>query len=109
VDELAMVLLMSDTTEETYHAAVEGAMQFYEDALDEDLKKYPYYDVHAPSIERYYDMLTMIVGADPESAKEFVGENDKFKLHPDRAENAEYEYTKKLNSWKTLLGAAWRE
>jgi hypothetical protein len=109
VDELAMVLLMSDTTDETYFAAIEGAVQFYQDALDEDLHKFPYYDVHAPSIERYYDMLTIIVGANPESEKEFVGENDKFKLHPDRAENAEYEYNKKLNSWKTLLGAAWRE
>jgi hypothetical protein len=48
-------------------------------------------------------MLTIIVGAYPDLAEEFVGENDKFKLHPDRAEHAEFEYNKKLNTWKTLL------
>jgi Putative metallopeptidase len=108
VDELAMVILMSDSTDVAYVAAIEGAMQFYEDALDEDLEKYPYYDVHAPSLERYYDMLTIIVGAEPTTAEEFVGEG-KYQLHPDRAESAEDEYYKKLDSWKSLLGDAWKE
>jgi Putative metallopeptidase len=108
VDELAMVILVSDSTDVAYVAAIEGAMQFYEDALDEDLEKYPYYDVHAPSLERYYDMLTIIVGAEPTTAEEFVGEG-KYQLHPDRAESAEDEYYKKLDSWKSLLGDAWKE
>ena len=109
VDELAMILLMSDTTDATYFAAIEGAVQFYHDALEEDLSAFPYYDTHAPSLERYYDMLAIIVGAYPATSDEFVGENNKFKLHPDRADNAEYEYNRKLNSWKTILGTAWRE
>ena len=109
VDELAMVILMSDTSDATYYAAIEGAMQFYRDALEEDLRKYPYYDTHAPSIERYYDMLSIIVGANPESAKEYVGKKDKFKLHPDRAETAEADYEQKLANWKKLLGKAWKQ
>lgn len=109
VDELAMILLMSDTTDETYFAAIEGAIQFYHDALEEDLSAFPYYDTHAPSLERYYDMLTIIVGSNPEAHADFVGENDPFKLHPDRADDAEYEYNKKLAAWKTILGTAWRE
>ena len=109
VDELAMVILMSDTSDATYYAAIEGAMQFYTDALDEDLKDFPYYDVHAPSIERYYDMLAIIVGGSPASADDYVGENDKFKLHPDRAEHAQADYEKKLANWKKLLGSAWKE
>ena len=109
VDELAMVILMSDTSDATYYAAIEGAMQFYTDALDEDLKDFPYYDVHAPSIERYYDMLAIIVGGSPASADDYVGEGDKFKLHPDRAEHAQADYEKKLANWKKLLGNAWKE
>ncbi len=109
VDELAMIVLMSDTSDVTYYAAIEGAMQFYSDALDEDLKNFPYYDTHAPSIERYYDMLAIIVGAYPTLEKDFVGENDETKLHPDRAESAEADYERKLFNWKTLLGKAWKE
>jgi Putative metallopeptidase len=108
VDELAMVILMSDTTDLTYYAAIEGAMQFYYESLDENVKKYPFYDVHAPSIERYYDMLALIVGSDPEGHKDLVGEK-KDQLHPDRAEHAEDDYHKKLDSWQRLLGDAWKE
>jgi Putative metallopeptidase len=108
VDELAMVILMSDTTDITYYAAIEGAMQFYYESLDENVKKYPFYDVHAPSIERYYDMLAIIVGSDPEGHKDLIGEN-KDQLHADRAEHAEADYEKKLDSWQRLLGDAWKE
>ncbi len=107
-DELAMIILMSDTTDDTYFAAIDGTMQFYEDALQEDLTAYNYYDTHAPSLERYYDMLTMIVGADSVFAANMVGEG-KYQLHPERAEVAEDEYFKKLDSWKRLLGTAWKE
>ncbi len=108
VDELAMVVLMSDTSDVTYYAAIEGAMQFYNDALNEDLHSFPFYDTHAPSLERYNDMLVLIVGAYPEGTKDLVGEGPD-QLHPDRAEGAEDEYAKKLDSWRRLLGTAWKE
>ncbi len=109
VDELAMLVLTSDTTDRAYFAAVEGAMQFYSDALKEKLKTSDFYDTHAPSMERYYDMVAIIVAAYPESAVDFVGENDKWKISEERAELAVEQYEKKLNAWKTLLGDAWKE
>lgn len=90
-------------------AALEDAIQFYHDALEEDLSAFPYYETHAPSLERHYDMLTIIVDSNPEAHTAFVSENAPFKLHPDRAESAAYEYDKKLSAWKTILGKAWRE
>lgn len=108
VDELAMIVLMSDTRDETFVAAIEGATQFYYDALEEDLTEFPYYDVHAPSIERYYDMLTIIVGAEPESTQDWVGEAEE-QLHPDRAEFATAEYEQKLDAWQRILGDAWKQ
>ncbi len=109
VDELAMLVLTSDTTDRAYFAAVEGAMQFYSDALNENLKNFDFYDTHAPSIERYYDMVAIIVAAYPESAVDFVGDNDKYKIPQERADLAVEQYEKKLNTWKTLLGDAWKE
>ena len=109
VDELAMLILMSDTTDATYFAAIEGAMQFYRFSLQQNIKNIAFYDTHAPDMERYYDMLAIIVGATPSVAEQFVGDDDPFKLHSDRAATAEWDYEKKLATWKRLLGNAWKE
>jgi Putative metallopeptidase len=109
VDELAMLLMVTDEDDQTMWAALEGVLQFYQDALEEDFNDVPFHDTHAPNIERYFDMVMLLIGAHPDFEKDFVGTDDKLKLPPERAENAKLDFERKLWAWKILLGDAWRE
>jgi hypothetical protein len=102
-DEVAMILMLTSPKDETLDAAFEGALQFYDDALDEDLKKYPFYDVHAPSIERFNDMMTLYIGAFPDDSEHLIGDNEDYKLSPERAASAPDEFDQKVRTWQKLL------
>lgn len=102
-DELAMILLLTSPKDETLDAAFEGVLQFYDDALNEDLRQYPFYDAHAPSIERFNDMMALYVGAFPDDSEDLIGEDEDYKLSPDRAASAPDEFMQKVKNWQILL------
>lgn len=61
-------------------------------------------NVHAPTMERYYDMLTMFCGANLQNAKRLGLIGDKiFQLPTIRAINCEREYNSSAYTWRTLM------
>jgi hypothetical protein len=101
VDEFAMIMLLDSENEKAIDLVVEGVLQFYYDSLDEE--SIDFTDVHAPSKERYFDLLTLYIGVhDIKDMKTWIGKDDD-QLPVERAEGASDEYEKKRDSWDKLL------
>ena len=107
VDEFAMIMLLESENEAAIDLAIEGVLQFYYDSLDED--SIDFTDVHAPSKERYFDLLTLYIGAhELKDVKDWIGK-DEDQLSAERAEGAKYEYEQKSKSWDKLLADFYKE
>jgi hypothetical protein len=102
VDEFAMIILLKKNNDTTISAALDGLLQFYQDAQDENVEDYLYFEVHPLSKQRYDDLLRIFVGALPEFSEELIGEEEG-QLPPDEVESAIYEYNKKLENWNKIL------
>ena len=100
VDEFAMMMLLDSDNSEATDLAIEGVFQFYYDSLDENGINFA--DEHAPSLERYFDLLSIYYGANPQDNQNYVGEED-WQLTTARADLSESEYEKKRISWDALL------
>lgn len=57
-------------------------------------------DVHGTPSQRYYNVLCIAYGADPELFADFVTSG---KLPQDRAEGCEFEYKQVVNAWQKLI------
>jgi hypothetical protein len=100
VDEFAMMMLLDANNTSAIDLALEGVFQFYYDAIDETSVDYS--DQHAPSMERYFDLLSIYCGAGHDSTNYYVGQED-WQLSQARSEQSVAEYEKKRLAWDTLL------
>ncbi len=106
VDEFAMLVLLNSDNSLAADLAIEGALHFYYDSFDDE--EVDFSDEHAPSKERYFDLLTLYVGAHKlNQVTEFIGTAD-YQLSESRAQHAAVEYDKKRKAWDSLLSAYYR-
>lgn len=67
----------------------------------------PYWGEHSLDLQRYYNLVCLFYGADPENRKPIVAE---FELPEDRAERCPDEFAQTEASWDSLLeSAAYRQ
>ncbi|WOD38378.1 DUF4344 domain-containing metallopeptidase [Nodosilinea sp. E11] len=98
VDAFAAVLLLWQGEEE---AAIAGIDQFSLDAEEEaELEELPYWDEHSLSEQRFYNMVCLVYGSDPDWYAEWVSEDF---LPESRAEGCEAEFAQADESWSALL------
>ncbi len=106
VDEFAMMMLLASEDSKAADLAIEGALQFYYDSLDEDSVDFS--DEHAPSKERYFDLLTLFVGAHTlQAVSEFIG-NEDHQISESRAQDANRVYEQKRKTWDMLLSSFYK-
>jgi|CXWL01.1.fsa_nt_gi hypothetical protein len=108
VDDLATLVLLHDW-EGGDELALDGADAFYmmgEDeeqaaaqAAAEDIEAMPYYGEHSLGKQRFYEVVCIVYGSDPEAYASLVPEQ----LPEARAVRCPREYEQKANSWDTLL------
>ena len=97
VDQLA-ALVLADGSEEGNAAAINGVRGLPEEEAVDDLS---FADEHALSGQRYYNVLCLVYGQDPDGYAVWVDEGV---LPPERAERCPEEYGQVLSSWERLLG-----
>jgi hypothetical protein len=97
VDQLAAVMLV-DGSEAGSEAAVNGAAGLA--AGDDDLDEQDFADVHALGSQRFYNVLCMVYGQDPEGYAQWVSDGT---LPAERAEGCAEEYAHVSRSWDRLL------
>jgi len=99
VDQLAAILLMQAGPDGA-EMALHGAKGF---ALLQDLVKIPMElqmtDSHSISKQRYYNILCLVYGSDPEKYAALAAEG----LMPQRAEKCSAEFQNTFHGWRTLL------
>lgn len=105
VDEFAAVMLLSYGGQEGEDALLAAVDQFAIDAEEtaehvNDISEMPFWDVHSMDQERFYDLLCVIYGSDPQRYDALVTEGD---LPEDRASGCEEEYERKSRVWEALL------
>jgi len=107
VDEFATLLLLWWEDEEAVWA---GAEQFEADALAEREETtsgdYAYWDEHGLSAQRYYNVICLIYGSDPQYWQDLVKSRE---LPQDRADQCAGEFDQKTYAWETILDPYWEE
>ena len=99
VDEFAAVMLLY--WDEDHEAALSGAWQFDLDAQEAaELDELAYWGEHSLDIQRFYNVLCLIYGSDPDYYAFLVADGD---LPEERAETCELEYEQKSEIWMELL------
>jgi hypothetical protein len=99
VDQLSTLVLI-DHTEEGEKLALDWALSFkYYAERDKRLEKL-YWDEHSFDEQRYYDIICLIYGRDPERHAGLVGDAT---LPEERAELCREDYPKIYASWARLL------
>ncbi len=96
VDEFAAIMLLWANQGD---AALAGAEQFAADA--EDWDPLPFWDDHGLDMQRFYNVVCLVYGRDPETSANLVGEDW---LPKERAELCPAEYAHKSYAWGRLLG-----
>jgi len=103
VDNLANIIMVGKTTDPALDRMLRAVAddyftngQFSEDNGDEAAP----WDEHSPDKARAYDVICILVGADPEAYKEAA---DNAGMPPERQDGCAYEYESKLNAWDKLL------
>lgn len=98
VDQLA-ALIVADGSEEGAASVFNGAVAFT--VLDGDeLHESAFWGEHSMGIQRFYNIICMLYGQDPESHKDLVNEEI---LPPARAQRCPSEYQRIEKAWGTLL------
>ncbi len=104
VDELSVMSMLFFANEKPayYKATVCGILGWYD--KESSISSRSMVDVHAPSRERYYDMLSLYLGSigDKALTTDFVGEKD-YQISRDRFYRSPSEYKKAYNSWTELM------
>ncbi len=103
VDNLANIIMVAKTTDPALDQMLRAVAddyfangQFSEDNGNEAAG----WDEHSPDKARAYDVICILVGADPESYKEAA---DNAGMPTERQEACAWEYESKLNAWDKLL------
>ena len=97
VDQLAAVMLV-DGSDEGSAAAINGATGLATD--EEQLNDLAFADDHALGSQRFYNVLCLVYGQNPEEYAHWVDEGT---LPRERAEGCEAEYAHVSRSWDRLL------
>jgi hypothetical protein len=108
VDQFSTMLLMSGGEVES---ALAGANFFYKFASVTELEELVFWDEHSLDQQRFYDIVCLVYGSDPETydfllereSKGFLLVTDGGILPKQRAERCYEEYKDISNSWNTLI------
>ena len=102
-DVLSVLLIDSLFEEETAVAMVyDTAFGFLADAdaLEQDGEEVPFWDTHGPDLQRYYTLVCLFYGANPEERADVAEDLD---LPEERAETCEEEFELAYGSWGPVL------
>lgn len=102
-DSLASVMLLLQDTDEAAQALIDAADGWYLTEYSGEADSWEsadFYDEHSLSIQRSYQAVCLMVGADPETFGEVATE---FEMDSDRQESCAFDYQQALNSWASLL------
>lgn len=101
VDEFAAIALIEQGDEQAELALISGIEQFSSDAeAYGEFDESSYSDEHSLDKQRFYDVLSLVYGSDPEAHADLLGGDY---LPEEMAEDAEIEYQRKAESWNKLL------
>jgi Putative metallopeptidase len=111
VDQFSTILLMS-AGGAGVDAALAGANFFYKFASVTELEELVFWDEHSLDQQRFYDIVCLVYGSDPETydfllqreSKGFLLSSDQGYLPKERAERCYDEYKDISSSWKRLIG-----
>jgi hypothetical protein len=101
VDDLATLIYIRGGDSE---AALVAADSFFDEGVEEvesleDVEELPFWDEHSLSLQRYYSIVCLVIGSDPEAHADVAKEVPELE---DRDCEAEYEL--KDAAWERLLG-----
>lgn len=102
-DSLASVMLLVQETDESSQALIDAADGWYLTEYSGDAETYEsadFYDEHSLSIQRAYQVVCLMVGANPETFGEVASE---FDMDSDRQESCAFDYQQAVTSWASLL------
>ena len=99
VDQLATILMLDDTDEGTL-STINAALQFDIASKNDDPNDLAFWDEHSFSKTRFYDMICLAYGSNPEKHEWMIGPD---KLPEQRAGRCEEEYQRANRSWMKLL------
>lgn len=103
-DELSTYILINEGGEEGELAALNGAEDFYREASeDNDLGEEQFADVHSLDKQRFYNVICLVYGSNPEKYAALAEGKDAI-LPEGRAEGCQGEYERITKAWQTLLG-----
>ena len=89
--------------EDADRIAFDAAFSFLLDAEDSDVDNLPYWDTHGLDLQRFYTLVCLHYGADPQSRSGFA---DALELPADRAAYCEDERALAEESWNIYLDSA---
>jgi len=98
-DQLSTLILIEET-EEGEQMALDGALAFKLYAALDGGEEKAYWDEHSLDEQRFYGILCMLYGHDPEKYEQMIKDGT---LPASRAEMCKDDYAKLKKSWQTLL------
>ncbi|CAN5475772.1 DUF4344 domain-containing metallopeptidase [soil metagenome] len=99
VDQLATILML-DGSKEGQDSAINAALEFEIASRTEKKANMIFWDEHSFSKTRFYDMLCLVYGSNPEKNAFLIGPS---KLPEQRAGRCETEYKRAERAWLKLL------
>lgn len=99
VDQLAMIILL-DGTKEGAEMVASGAMFFQIVSANSGNNELAFWDVHSVDQQRFYNMLCLIYGSNPQQYKSIIGKDG---LPAERAEGCPAEFKRADRAWERLL------
>jgi hypothetical protein len=108
VDQLSAYLLCDETEADEKMQALDGALAFLNMALKEEdeMEKLAMWQAHSLSQQRFYNILTLIYGSDPNTFEAIKKDG----LLPEgRADGAIEEWNRARKAWNAILAPHWKE
>lgn len=99
VDQLASVVLIAGGKDGAM-MALDGADSFVGQADDSALEDLPFWGEHSLDEQRFYNIVCLVYGSDPDAHDELVSSGD---LPEERAERCPDEYAQIARAWERLL------
>ncbi|MGC1496885.1 MAG: DUF4344 domain-containing metallopeptidase [Sulfitobacter sp.] len=99
-DTASILLIDALYDNQTATAIARDAAFGFLDEADATTQAPAWWDVHGPDLQRYYNLVCLFYGAEPDSRAVLL---DQFDLPQDRAESCEEEFELALDSWGPVL------
>ncbi len=99
VDQLATILML-DGSDEGQASTINAALEFEIASRDQDPGDMMFWDEHSFSKTRFYDMLCLVYGSNPDKNEFMIGDDG---LPEKRAVRCEEEFKRAERSWMKLL------